>query len=149
MKRRTTVASSPANSSTTVWTRAADFGSSLAIILSSFALEIILRRRVAERILAILLQPFAPVGQYRPEGAAAGAIADEAIVVAQFLVVGVDGDGRKHPAAVREGGVRPGICVGFVRIAQDQLPRSPPIQHFATAVGDHCGVARNDCGNGC
>ena len=122
MKRRTTVASSAANSSTTVWTRAAAFGSSLAIILSSFALEIVLHRRVAQRILAMLLQAFAPVRQYRPEGTAAGAIADEAVVVAQFLVVGVDGDGRKHPAAVCKGGVRPGICVGFVRIAQDQRP---------------------------
>ena len=50
----------------------------------------------------MLLQAFAPVGQYRPEGAAAGAVADEAILVAQFLVVGVDGDGGQQPPAMRE-----------------------------------------------
>ena len=70
----------------------------------------------------MLLQAFAPVGQYRPEGTAAGPIPDESIVVAQFFVIGIDDDGRKHPPPVGKGGVRPGISIGFVRVAQDQLP---------------------------
>ena len=81
-----------------------DEGGRLRIVARHHLVELrlgdLLHRRVAERILAMLLQPVTPVGQDRPEGAAAGAVADEAIVVAQFLVVGVDGDRRKRPAAM-------------------------------------------------
>jgi hypothetical protein len=51
--------------------------------------------KVAERIFPVLLQPVPPVGQDGAEGAAAGTITDEAFFVAQFLVVGIDGNGRQ------------------------------------------------------
>ena len=124
-----------------------DEGGSLRIVARHHLVELrlghLLRRRVAQRILAMLLQAFAPVRQYRPEGSAAGAITDEAVVVAQFLVIGVDGDGRKHPAPVRKGSVRAGICVGFVRIAQDQLPA-----HHAHFTAHHWGDRTKEADKG-
>jgi hypothetical protein len=80
-----------------------------------------LHRHVSERILAPLLHPVAPVGQDGAEGAAAGAIADEAFLVAQFLVVGVDGDGGQDATAVDQDGGRGGRLIGGGRVSSFRL----------------------------
>ena len=102
-KRRTTVASSTANSSTAVWTRPGRQRIGAGQHLVELRLGDLPGRRVAERILALRAQLVAPIVEDGAEGAAAGAIADEAVLVAQLLVIGVDGDGRQHAAAVARG----------------------------------------------
>ena len=59
-------------------------------------------RDIAERILAPGSQPLAPVFENGAEGATAGTVTDEAIFVAQFLIVGIDDDGRQHAAAMTQ-----------------------------------------------
>ena len=85
-----------------MWTSAAATGSLAAHHLVELALAQLFGRRVAERILAVLLEPFPPVGEDGTKGAAAGAVADEALLVAQFLVIGIDGNGGQQPPAMRE-----------------------------------------------
>ena len=103
----------------------------------------LLHRRVAEGILALLLQPVAPVGQDRPEGAAAGAVADEAVVVAQLLVIGIDGDGGQRAAAMRQRGRRGRFFKGrrffahvnSPRIKAQPVKRAPPPVVAPAAAG--------------
>src|SRR6185436_1651314 len=65
------------------------------------------RRRVTEGIGADAAHPLAPVVEQRGEGALAGAIADEALGVAELDVVGIDAHRRQLAGAVtREDGRR-------------------------------------------
>src|SRR5712671_2925919 len=63
-------------------------------------------RRVAERVLAEPRQALAPIGEDLGEGALAGAVADEAVRLAQRGVIGVDADGGQHGGAVPNEGLR-------------------------------------------
>ena len=103
-KRRITVASSWAKSSIAPWMTPAASGSPSTRSLSSFFLLISSARRLAERVLADLPQPLAPIIEDRPEGAVARAVADEALLVAQLDIVAVDDDGRQVIGPVRDSG---------------------------------------------
>ncbi len=101
-KRRITEANSCENSSIAPWTMPAASGSPSASTLSSCFLLIVLRRRIAERIVAGLAQPLAPVVEDRLERALAGAIADKAFGGAHVRVVGVHGHAAQLFRAVSQ-----------------------------------------------
>ena len=84
--------------------------------LVELRLRDLFHRDVAERVLSALLQAIPPVGQDGVEGPAAGAVADEAFVIAQFLVVGIDGDRWQHSTAMNEDGRSFGGLLGRCRI---------------------------------
>ena len=62
----------------------------------------LLGRRIAKGILALRPKLLAPVLEDGAEGPAARTVADEAVFVAQLLVVGVDRHGRQDATAVRQ-----------------------------------------------
>ena len=70
--------------------------------LVELGLADLFHRRVTQRIVVARLEPVPPVGEDPAEGTAAGAVADETLLVAQFLVVGVDADGGQQPPAMGE-----------------------------------------------
>ena len=94
-KRRMTRASSCAKSSIAPRTMPAASGSPSASRPSSCLLADLVARLVAERILAGLAQRLAPVLDDSAECVLAGAVADEAFIVARRHVVAVDLDRRQ------------------------------------------------------
>ena len=65
---------------------------------------------VADRIVAVVAQALAPILQDGPEGAVAGAVAQEPFLVAELDIVAVDRDGRELQGCMpQSGGNRPGI----------------------------------------
>ena len=65
----------------------------------------VLRCRVSERIVTAAPEALTPVFQDRAEGTPTRAITDEAGLVPQLLVVGIDADGGQDATAVRQHGL--------------------------------------------
>src|SRR6185369_16894020 len=101
---------------------ALDHPSRLGRALGKQCVELLFRylvgRLIAERIFAELAQRLPPLVEQLPEGPFARLVADEAVLVLDLEVVGIDLDAGQHRGTVR----RQGGLFGFLGHAPSQAP---------------------------
>ena len=110
--------------------------------------ELLLRhlvgRFLAQRVGAQLAQRLAPLVQHLVEGAAAGLVADEAVLVLDFEIVAVDFDARQPLGAVRVENLTV-VCCHYAHRSPPRLGAAPSDCWALRAPSAHTPASKTRC----